>query len=191
MEAVLAKGAVLFKIYCNVTIKEIIEYKWEGPVKLKIVIVSILLWQGGWAKEKNCVHDEKNFRCVKYIYNYDADTITFDIPGVHPLLGKRAKIRVFGIDTPELKTKDACEKKKAIYAKKLVQQKLKKASTIHLTDLSRGKYFRIVANVIVDGQSLGEFLLQKGLAQEYYGGQKPQQNWCASLDQSPSEAQSN
>ena len=52
----------------------------------------------------SCAHDEKNFRCVKYVKNYDADTVTFDVPNVHPLLGKKINIRVDGVDTPELRT---------------------------------------------------------------------------------------
>lgn len=46
--------------------------------------------------QKSCEHDENNLRCVKYVRNYDADTVTFNIPKVHPLLGKKVNIRVSG-----------------------------------------------------------------------------------------------
>ena len=58
----------------------------------------------------DCIHDEKTFRCVQYVRNYDADTITFNIPKTHPLLGKEANIRVFGVDTPEIRTRNKLEK---------------------------------------------------------------------------------
>lgn len=41
--------------------------------------------------------------------------------------------------------------------------------------MKRGKYFRIVAEVRVDGQNLGQLLIEKGLAKPYDGGKK--QKW--------------
>jgi endonuclease YncB( thermonuclease family) len=38
--------------------------------------------------------------------------------------------------------------------------------------MKRRKYFRIVADVFVDGQDLGQELTQKGLAKPYEGGKK-------------------
>ena len=46
-----------------------------------------------------------DFTDVKFIRCYDGDTCTFDIPYVHPLLGKRIAVRFRGIDTPEIKGK--------------------------------------------------------------------------------------
>jgi endonuclease YncB( thermonuclease family) len=65
---------------------------------------------------------------VQFLYCYDGDTCTFNIPYVHPLLGKKIAVRFRGIDTPEIKGK--CEKEKAIAqeAKKLVNQMLKQAT---------------------------------------------------------------
>ncbi len=39
--------------------------------------------------------------------------------------------------------------------------------------MQRGKYFRIVADVYVDGNSLADELLQAELAKPYDGGKKP------------------
>ncbi|MBF0370483.1 MAG: hypothetical protein HQL52_13605 [Magnetococcales bacterium] len=46
-----------------------------------------------------------NIEGVIYRGNYDGDTIRFDIPGVHPLLGDNISIRVRGVDTPEIRGK--------------------------------------------------------------------------------------
>lgn len=129
----------------------------------------------------DCKHTENTFKCVKYVKNYDADTVTFNIPDVHPLIGKSVNIRVFGVDTPEIRTKNQCEKTKAKNAKKLVASLLKKAKRIDLEKIQRGKYFRIVADVIIDGKSLSEYLLKNGLAYAYNGGKKKKMNWCQSL----------
>jgi endonuclease YncB( thermonuclease family) len=117
---------------------------------------------------------------VKYIKNYDADTVTFDVPNVHPLLGKNINVRVSGVDTPEVKTTNSCEKKKAINAQKLVANLLSKAKRIDLTNVQRDKYFRVIADIIIDGQSLSQYLLKNGLAYSYDGGTKKNINWCKS-----------
>jgi micrococcal nuclease len=130
--------------------------------------------------EESCTHDDHNFRCVKYIKNYDADTVTFDVPNVHPLLGKNINVRVSGVDTPEVKTTNSCEKKKAINAQKLVANLLSKAKRIDLTNVQRDKYFRVIADIIIDGQSLSQYLLKNGLAYSYDGGTKKNINWCKS-----------
>ena len=126
----------------------------------------------------SCVHDEKNFRCVKYIKNYDADTVTFDVPNVHPLLGNKINIRVSGVDTPEIRTKNSCEKEKARNAKRLVSNLLKNAKRIDLLNIKRGKYFRVVADISIDGKSLSHYLLKNGLAYSYDGQTKKKINWC-------------
>jgi len=42
--------------------------------------------------------------------------------------------------------------------------------------MQRGKYFRILANVIIDGKSLGDSLVSNGLARRYDGGKRG--GWC-------------
>ena len=146
--------------------------------KIFLIIVAFLsnsLLFGG-----ECKHDSNNFRCVKYVKNYDADTITFNIPSTHPLLGKKINIRVYGVDTPELRTKNRCEKIKALEAKSIVTNLLIKANRIDLENVQRGKYFRIVADVKFDGNSLKNYLLKQGLAYKYYGKTKVKIDWCQS-----------
>lgn len=128
-----------------------------------------------------CAHDQASFRCVRYLKNYDADTITVDIPGLHPLLGKKMNIRVRGVDTPEIRTKNSCEKEKGRHAKKLVRNLLKKAKRVDLENIERGKYFRVVADVIIDGKNLTDYLVRNGLGYPYDGGTKKKVNWCKDL----------
>ena len=81
-----------------------------------------------------------------------------------------------GIDTPELRGNCAREKTLARKAKHHTVAMLREARKIELRDLKRGKYFRLLATVYVDGKSLGDSLFQKGLAAAYDGGAK--KNWC-------------
>lgn len=127
---------------------------------------------------QDCQHDAETFRCVKYLRNYDADTVTFDIPGVHPLLGKSISIRVRHVDTPEIKGKLPCEKDAARTAKRLIENLLKSAKRIDLKNVDRDKYFRVLADVEIDGKSLKDYLLKNQLAYAYEGGTKEKVNWC-------------
>ena len=112
-----------------------------------------------------------------YLRNYDGDTITLNLPGLHPIIGEKIAIRVNGIDTPEIRGKCAKEKYDAKQGKQMVADILKEAETITLRNMKRGKYFRIAADVIVDGESLAEMLIEAGMAIKYNGGKKTYE-WC-------------
>jgi len=118
-----------------------------------------------------------NFHDIQYIKNYDGDTITVNLFGVHPLIGKEISVRLFGIDTPEIKGKCYKEKRLAVEAKVFVEQRLKKAHVINLLNAKRGLYFRIVGIIMADGININTLLVKKGLAVLYYGGKKIK-NWC-------------
>ena len=107
-----------------------------------------------------------------YVRNYDGDTITFNLPNLHPIIGKKIAIRVNGIDTPEIRGKCDKEKYNAEQAKGMVEEFLKDAEHIDLKNMGRGKYFRIVADVYADGENLAEALIDAGMAVRYNGGKK-------------------
>jgi micrococcal nuclease len=54
---------------------------------------------------------------------------------------------------------------------------LRAGKVIALENMQRGKYFRIVADVYVDGESLSESLIRSGLGVTYHGKTKAK-NWC-------------
>ena len=112
----------------------------------------------------------------KLISVYDGDTFRVDIASLPPIVGKNIAIRVNGVDTPEIRGKCQYEKNLALEARDFVRGKLANAKEIKLTNLQRGKYFRVVANVLVDGVSLEQELLDNELAYEYSGGKRL--SWC-------------
>ena len=107
---------------------------------------------------------------------YDGDTFRVDIDSLPPIVGKNIPIRLNGVDTPEIRGKCKYEKDLAIKARDFVRNKLANAKEIKLNNLQRGKYFRVVANVMVDGVSLEQELLEKEFAYKYTGGKKS--SWC-------------
>lgn len=108
---------------------------------------------------------------------YDGDTFRANIKGWPEILGYRIPIRVAQIDTPEMRGKCKAEIQLARKAKQEAVGFLRGGKKIVLTNMKRGKYFRIVADVMVDGKSLGTHLVSKGLAVAYDGGKKSK-DWC-------------
>ena len=98
---------------------------------------------------------------------YDGDTCKFDIPDVPPVFGKNLSIRIRGIDTPEIRGKCENEKVLAKKAKEFINFLMNKATTIEIKNVERGKYFRVVADVYVDGKSIAEYMIQNNYALPY------------------------
>lgn len=107
---------------------------------------------------------------------YDGDTFRATINGWPPIIGKNIPIRVNGIDTPEMRGGCKAEIEQARQAKKEAVAMIRAAKIVELRNIQRGKYFRIVADVYLDGENLGEILIGMGLAKLYDGGTK--ETWC-------------
>jgi len=85
-------------------------------------------------------------------------------------------IRINGIDTPELRGKCDKEKQLARLAKQFTVERLRAAKSIILKNIKRGKYFRLIADVYIDGVNFGVKLIKQGHAVKYTG--KTKQTWC-------------
>ncbi|MET1081086.1 MAG: thermonuclease family protein [Pseudomonas sp.] len=103
---------------------------------------------------------------------YDGDTFRVTINAWPAVAGQRVPVRLFGIDTPEMRDKRPDVRALAQRAKQFTVQQLRGAKTVELRDIRRDKYFRLLADVWVDGRSLGDLLLKQGLAKRYDGGTK-------------------
>jgi endonuclease YncB( thermonuclease family) len=115
---------------------------------------------------------------AKYISNYDGDTVRLKFHCNTPYFCDNVSVRIYGIDTPEIRTKDFCEKKKGYEAKDFVRNKLISAKKIIANDCQNGKYHREICEIIYDGNNLSDDLLDNNLATPYYGGKKQKFNWC-------------
>jgi micrococcal nuclease len=146
-------------------------------ISSNVVLAATPQGRRGWSN-KGCTDETNNLSCARYVKNYDGDTVTFDIPNVHPLIGDEIMVRLKGVDTPEIRTKDDCEKRKGYEAQRVVEDLLKNADRIDLINPERGKYFRVLADIIIDGESLADELLKRRLAVPYFGKTKPDVDWC-------------
>ncbi len=111
----------------------------------------------------------------KVIDVYDGDTVTIIFPfsGSH----YKDKCRLFGIDTPELRTKNTEEKVAGIAARDWLRERILN-KVIWIEFKGKDKYGRFMGNLYEkkDGESINMILVQNGMACTYDGGKK--KRWC-------------
>lgn len=110
---------------------------------------------------------------VELVRVVDGDTIVVNIPDWPDVVGHEIGVRVAGCDTPELRDKRPEIKAMAYRAKQAVMLLLQDAEQIELSNIQRGKYFRLVADVYADDINVAFVLISAGLAQPYDGGTRP------------------
>jgi micrococcal nuclease len=113
---------------------------------------------------------------VDYIYFYkgqvlkvvDGDTVEADIDlgfGVH----FKTRLRLYGINCPELSSKDPEEHKKANDAKDFLKE-LIEGKEVELETFKHEKYGRFLANIFVGSINVSQKLIEEGFAVQYFGG---------------------
>lgn len=118
-----------------------------------------------------------SFRGRKYkarvvdVYDGDSVKVIFKHDGKY----KKFKCRLNGIDTPEIRTRNAKEKEMAIKARdELRKLSLDKVVTIICDEFD--KYGRILIDFDLPDHniiSVSDYLIKKGYAKKYEGGPKP------------------
>ena len=104
---------------------------------------------------------------IKLVRCIAGDTFVCDIQdGNLEVFTKNISVRIRGIDTPELNDKRPEMKQLAVEAREYVSKRLASAHKIELKNIGRDKYFRILADVYIDGSKLSEELLSKGYCQD-------------------------
>ena len=114
---------------------------------------------------------------ASFLSNYDGDTVTlmvnvFSVPPTY----MKATVRVFGIDSPEIKGKCDEEKALALKARKFVNEVLSSAKDIQIQVIGKGKYGRVIAIIYYDEQDLSSTLIEQGYARIYHNDKRG--TWC-------------
>ena len=114
---------------------------------------------------------EYSCKIVKVI---DGDTTDVDIDLGFGVWLKKQRIRFYGIDTPESRTRDKEEKVYGMLAKEFVQDYLPLGSTQVLRTKKDGvgKYGRILGEFVVDDTTLNQLLIDTHNAVAYFGQSK-------------------
>jgi endonuclease YncB( thermonuclease family) len=109
----------------------------------------------------------------------DGDTVAFRADWLPDPLKKELSIRVFGVDTPEKGHRAGCpaEAQRGEMASAYTKQLVAAAKTRQIALMGWDKYGgRVLGDVILNGVSLRQSLIQNGFAREYYGEAKT--SWC-------------
>jgi len=116
----------------------------------------------------------------KIVKVVDGDTVDVDIDLGFGVWLKKQRIRLYGIDTPESRTRDLEEKKYGLVAKTFVETHLPVGSTRTLTTVQdkTGKYGRILGKFKAYDSytdawvNLNQWMIIKHLGVEYKGQSK-------------------
>ena len=104
----------------------------------------------------------------------DGDTIDCVLDLGFSILHK-CRVRLYGIDTPECRTRNKDEKKRGKLAAKFLEESIKNGKKIVLRSKlkdSKGKYGRVLGEVVVDDININVAMIEKYLAVKYFGQSK-------------------
>jgi micrococcal nuclease len=104
----------------------------------------------------------------------DGDTIDVTLDLGFSILHK-CRVRLYGIDTPESRTRDLDEKARGKLAAKFLEDSIKNGKEILLkSELkdSKGKYGRVLGSIFVDDLNINEAMVAQNLAVKYNGQSK-------------------
>ena len=111
----------------------------------------------------------------------DGDTIDVDLDLGFSVVLKKQRIRLYGINTPESRTRDLEEKRYGLAAKARLRELLEEADQIivktAIDKKARGKYGRILGTIWADDLNVNELLVEEGHAIPYFGGKKQTNKW--------------
>ena len=115
-----------------------------------------------------------SYRINKVTKVVDGDTIDVIIDMGFDIMYK-SRVRLFGIDTPESRTRNLDEKKRGLLAKKYLQEALKAGNKLSIKtykDNETGKFGRILGDVFIDGKSINAQMVKDFMAVPYTGQSK-------------------
>lgn len=108
-----------------------------------------------------------------YYYNatvdrvVDGDTIDVTIDLGFNIWVKE-RLRLYGLNTPETRTKDLEEKERGLKAKKYVENQVNSnGGQIQVLSLGKGKYGRVLAEIWVGKNNINELLIANNHAEVY------------------------
>jgi len=115
-----------------------------------------------------------SYRINKVTKVVDGDTIDVIMDMGFDIMYK-SRVRLFGIDTPESRTRNLDEKKRGLLAKKYLQEALKAGNKLSIKtykDNETGKFGRILGDVFIDGKSINAQMVKDFMAVPYTGQSK-------------------
>jgi len=146
----------------------------KALLKIAVILLCTCISTSSFAKG-NDMHGPVKVEVIRVL---DGDT--FDVRA-QIWVGQfiETRVRLNGLDTPELRAKCDSERQAALKAKaRLIELVMDKP--IVLSDIKNGKYAgRVLAKAnTADGTDISQYLIQNGYARPYAG--KKRRGWCPS-----------
>ena len=104
----------------------------------------------------------------------DGDTVDVVLDLGFDILYK-SRVRLYGIDTPESRTRNKDEKARGKMATAYLKQAISDGDKVVIqTKLkdSRGKFGRVLGDVVIDGLNINQTMVENNYAVKYYGQSK-------------------
>lgn len=115
---------------------------------------------------------------AKIVKVVDGDTVDIDVDLGFGIWYRNQRVRLYGIDTPESRTRDKVEKQYGLMAKEFLKAALGKESTLRTHKDATGKFGRILGEFIVYDdkedryQSVKDIMIRDHLGVAYFGQSK-------------------
>lgn len=106
----------------------------------------------------------------------DGDTVDIDIDLGFGVWLRKQRVRLYGINAPESRTRDLEEKRRGLAAKEAAKNYAPVGSRVTIQtqkDKETGKYGRILGVLVLEtGESVNDLLVENGHAVTYFGGKR-------------------
>jgi endonuclease YncB( thermonuclease family) len=115
-----------------------------------------------------------SYRVAEVTKIVDGDTIDVIIDLGFDIM-YRSRVRLFGIDTPESRTRNKEEKVRGLLSKNFLKEHLKSSKKIVIKTHKgeeTGKFGRILGEIFIDGININQKMCDEGYAVAYYGQNK-------------------
>lgn len=112
----------------------------------------------------------------------DGDTVVIKAAFLPEPLKPELSVRIYGVDTPEKGFRAKCETERLLaqeaseYTAELISNAIRTQVVLYDWDKYGG---RVLGDILIDGDSLRQLLVDNGYAREYYGGTKG--SWCEDI----------
>ncbi len=125
---------------------------------------------------ENCIHSASHLKCLEFVKIKSADRAVFNIPNLHPLIGREAIISLAGVRSPSPYSKDKCAKEVGKLAKNFSKSLLKKSKVIEVKNIKKEKRFSYEGNLMIDNKDMSKILLKNNFA--FKDADFKNVNWC-------------
>ena len=127
------------------------------PYRLPACLLAVCLALGAASAMAQNARDYGSVAAV-VVRVCDGDTVVVDIPEYPDVIGKQIRIRLAGVDAPELRDKAPDVRLAARQARDAMAALLPPGTAVTLSGLKRDKYFRLDAAIAVGGRDVAQAL---------------------------------